>query len=156
MIALASNYDAALFDLDGVIYLGPLAIDGVPEALDELRSRGTHLGFVTNNAARTPAVVAEHLTELGITANEADVVNSTQATLRMLGAELAPGAKVLAVGTDALRQQLQGPASTSSPRSTTRPTPSSRATTRPWSGSGWRRPRSRSSGALPGTAPTRT
>ena len=71
MIALASNYDAALFDLDGVIYLGPLAIDGVP-------------------------------------ANEADVVNSTQATLRMLGAELAPGAKVLAVGTDALRQQLAG------------------------------------------------
>ena len=106
MIALAGNYDAALFDLDGVIYLGPLAVDGVPEALDELRSRGTHLGFVTNNAARTPAVVAEHLTELGITANEADVVNSTQATLRMLAGELAPGARVLAVGTDALRQQL--------------------------------------------------
>jgi HAD superfamily hydrolase (TIGR01450 family) len=106
MIALAGNYDAALFDLDGVIYLGPLAVDGVPEALDELRSRGTHLGFVTNNAARTPAVVAEHLAELGITANEADVVNSTQATLRMLAGELAPGARVLAVGTDALRQQL--------------------------------------------------
>jgi len=106
--ALAAAYDSALFDLDGVIYLGPLAVDGIPEAVEELRSRGTRLGFVTNNAARTPATVAEHLTELGITAVEADVVNSTMATLRMLGDDLDPGARVLAVGTDALRQQLVG------------------------------------------------
>lgn len=108
MKALAADYDAALFDLDGVIYLGPLAIDGVPEALDELRSRGTTLGFVTNNAARTPATVAEHLVELGIHASEADVVNSTQATLRMLTEDLPAGARILAVGTDALALQLSG------------------------------------------------
>lgn len=30
MSTLVSGYDAALFDLDGVIYLGPDAIDGVP------------------------------------------------------------------------------------------------------------------------------
>nr|WP_231980730.1 HAD-IIA family hydrolase [Tessaracoccus coleopterorum] len=94
--------------MDGVIYLGPQAVDGIPEALEELRSRGTRLGFVTNNAARTPATVAEHLTELGITAVEADVVNSTMATLRMLGDDLGADARVLAVGTDALSQQLTG------------------------------------------------
>ena len=71
MKALGEHYDAALFDLDGVIYLGPYAIDGVPDALAELRSRGVHLGYVTNNAARTPATVAEHLVELGIDAAEA-------------------------------------------------------------------------------------
>lgn len=108
MIALAADYDAALFDLDGVIYLGPYAVDGIPEALEELRSRGTHLGFVTNNAARTPAAVAVHLEELGIRATEADVVNSTQATLRMLAADLPAGAKLLAVGTSALSEQLAG------------------------------------------------
>lgn len=108
MKALAADYDAALFDLDGVIYLGPYAIDGIPEALEELRSRGTQLGFVTNNAARTPAAVAHHLEELGIHAGEADVVNSTQATLRMLAADLPAGAKILAVGTEALAQQLSG------------------------------------------------
>lgn len=108
MKALAADYDAALFDLDGVIYLGPLAIDGVPEALDELRSRGTTLGFVTNNAARTPAAVADHLVELGIQANAADVVNSTQATLRMLSDDLPAGARLLAVGTEALSEQLTG------------------------------------------------
>ena len=108
MLALAAAYDAALFDLDGVIYLGPYAVEGVAEALDELRSRGTRLGFVTNNAARTPAAVAEHLTELGIHAEEADVVNSTQATLRMLEADLPAGSRVLAVGTSALEEQLSG------------------------------------------------
>lgn len=103
---LAQQYDAALFDLDGVIYLGPNAIPGVPESLQQLRGAGVHVGFVTNNAARTPATVAAHLEELGIEATEADVVNSTMATLRMLREELQPGDKVLAVGTEALATQL--------------------------------------------------
>ncbi|GAB3813769.1 HAD hydrolase-like protein [Tessaracoccus terricola] len=108
MTALIKAYDAALFDLDGVIYLGPHAIDGVPEALQELRESGAHIGFVTNNAARTPAAVAEHLVELGIEAVESDVVNSTQATLRMLAADLPEGARILVVGTEALASQLAG------------------------------------------------
>lgn len=106
MSTLVSGYDAALFDLDGVIYLGPDAIDGVPEALADLRAGGTRLGFVTNNAARTPAAVAEHLRDLGIDASDSDVVNSTQATVRMLQGKLPEGAKVLVVGTDALATQL--------------------------------------------------
>ncbi|MDF1488035.1 HAD-IIA family hydrolase [Tessaracoccus caeni] len=108
MSALAESYDAALFDLDGVVYLGPYAIEGVPDALAELRATGVRLGFVTNNAARTPATVAEHLRELGIDASETDVVNSTQATLRLLRQDLPHGARILAVGTEALVEQLQG------------------------------------------------
>lgn len=107
MKRLVDDYDAALFDLDGVIYLGPVAIDGVTEALAELRSTGAHIGFVTNNAARTPATVAAHLEELGIRATTTDVVNSTQATVRMLQADLPQGARVLVVGTDALVEQLR-------------------------------------------------
>lgn len=108
MSRLVDAYDAALFDLDGVVYLGPHAIEGVPEALEALRGIGTRIGFVTNNAARTPATVAVHLRELGIAADEADVVNSTQATLRMLAADLPAGAPLLVVGTDALASQLRG------------------------------------------------
>lgn len=106
MRALIEAYDAALFDLDGVIYLGPHAIEGVPEALRALRDSGANIGFVTNNAARTPFTVAEHLVQLGIAATESDVVNSTQATLRMLAADLPAGARVLVVGTSALTRQL--------------------------------------------------
>ena len=75
MTPLVSSYDAALFDLDGVIYLGPNAIDGEARSLAQLRERGIRLGFVTNNAARTPVAVAEHLRELGIRADDSDVVN---------------------------------------------------------------------------------
>ncbi|SDL62068.1 HAD-IIA family hydrolase [Tessaracoccus oleiagri] len=103
---LANGYDAALFDLDGVVYLGPLAVPGVPEAIHELREEGLRVGFVTNNAARTPATVAAHLVELGIEASEPDVVNSTMATLHMLSEQLPEGARVLAVGTEALAEQL--------------------------------------------------
>ncbi|WP_338570804.1 HAD-IIA family hydrolase [Arachnia propionica] len=106
MTPLVSSYDAALFDLDGVIYLGPNAIDGVAGSLTQLRERGIRLGFVTNNAARTPTAVAEHLRQLGIRAEDSDVVNSTQAMVRMLRKELPTKAKVLVVGTDALAAQL--------------------------------------------------
>ena len=41
MSVLADSYDAALFDLDGVVYLGPVAVDGAPEGLRALRDRGS-------------------------------------------------------------------------------------------------------------------
>ncbi len=103
---LIDSHDAALFDLDGVIYLGEQAIDGVPEALAQLREQQVKVGFVTNNAAKTPHSVAEHLTRLGITAEADDVVVSTQATLRQLREQLPAGAKVLAVGSQAMVELL--------------------------------------------------
>ena len=106
MSRLVDDFDSALFDLDGVIYLGPIVIDGVTDALASLRETGTKIGFVTNNAARTPSTVAEHLVELEIPATASDVVNSTQATVRMLQADLPAGTKILVLGTDALAGQL--------------------------------------------------
>ncbi len=96
--ALVEAYDAALFDLDGVVYLGPVAVDGAPEGLAELRRRGVPLGYVTNNAARSPGVVAEHLVALGIEARAEDVVTSAQAAARLLHDRFGPGARVLLVG----------------------------------------------------------
>nr|WP_198423671.1 HAD-IIA family hydrolase [Microlunatus antarcticus] len=92
--------------MDGVIYLGPVAVPGAPPALAALRERQVQVGFVTNNAARTPAAVAEHLTELGIPAGAADVVTSAQAGAQVLARDLPRGAKVLAVGGEGVRQAL--------------------------------------------------
>ena len=103
---LVDAYDGVLFDLDGVIYLGPVAVPGAPPALAGLRERGVPLGFVTNNAARPPQVVAEHLTELGIPAGAADVVTSAQAGAQVLRHSLPAGAKVLVVGGQGVRQAL--------------------------------------------------
>lgn len=106
MGALIEAYDGVLFDLDGVIYLGPVAVPGAPPALSGLRERQVPVGFVTNNAARTPEAVAEHLTELGIAAGKADVVTSAQAGAQVLRRDLPAGAKVLAVGGEGVRQAL--------------------------------------------------
>ena len=76
---LTAGYDVALLDLDGVVYIGPAAVPGVPESLDAVRAAGMRLGFVTNNAARTPEDVAAHLTELGVPAEASDVITSSQA-----------------------------------------------------------------------------
>ncbi len=95
---LIAAYDAALFDLDGVIYLGPDAVPGAAEGIAGLRSLDTKVGFVTNNAARTPASVAEHLRDLGIAAQTSDVVTSAQAGAHLLRERFGLGAKVLVVG----------------------------------------------------------
>jgi glycerol-1-phosphatase len=96
--AVIDGYDAALFDLDGVVYLGPVAVAGAAEGIAALRERGTRIGFVTNNAARPPAAVAAHLVELGIPATGADVVTSAQAGAHLVLNRFGPGARVLVVG----------------------------------------------------------
>jgi len=104
---LVEVYDGALLDLDGVVYVGRHAVDGVPDLLAKLRDAGVRLAFVTNNASRTAAGVAEHLRELGIDADEADVVTSAQAaaheTARLVGRDSA----VLLVGGEGLSVALQ-------------------------------------------------
>ena len=91
-------FDVALLDLDGVVYVGPDAVPGVPEALASVREAGMALGFVTNNAARTPEEVARHLTELGVPAGATDVITSSQAAATVVAGLLGAGARVLAVG----------------------------------------------------------
>ncbi|HET8616781.1 MAG TPA: HAD-IIA family hydrolase [Actinomycetales bacterium] len=99
---LAIRYDAALLDLDGVVYSGDLAVPGAAEALGQVRRLGMARVFVTNNASRTPAAVVEHLERLNVPARPLDVVTSAQAAAARLEALLAPGARVLVVGGEGL------------------------------------------------------
>lgn len=96
--APSTVYDVALLDLDGVVYVGPDAVPGVPDALAAAREAGMRLGFVTNNAARTPEEVAAHLTELGIRAAPVDVITSSQAAATVVAQLYGAGARVLPVG----------------------------------------------------------
>jgi len=92
------THDVALLDLDGVVYVGPAAVPGVPAALAAARADGMQLGFVTNNAARTPEQVATHLTELGVPAAPDDVITSSQAAASVVAELVGAGARVLPVG----------------------------------------------------------
>jgi glycerol 3-phosphatase-2 len=99
---LTLEYDVALLDLDGVVYVGPDAVPAAPHALEGARADGMRLTFVTNNAARTPQAVATHLTELGIAADPAEVVTSAQVAAHYLADRLPAGSPVLVVGTEGL------------------------------------------------------
>lgn len=105
-MTLIDDYDAALFDLDGVVYLGPEPVPGAAESIAALRQSGVRVGFVTNNAARSPEKVAQHLAELGVPAEVEDVVTSAQAIARLMAEQLPAGAPVLVVGTDALADEV--------------------------------------------------
>lgn len=104
---LTSAYDAALLDLDGVVYLGGTAIPGAAEALRKADEEGMRLAYVTNNAFRSPAAVAALLVSLGAPAEPGDVVTSAQAAARLLAERLPAGAPVLVVGGSGLRLALR-------------------------------------------------
>ena len=105
--APAAEYDVALLDLDGVVYSGPQAIEGAPQALTRARKAGLRLAFVTNNASRSPSAVAEHLSRLGVPATAADVVTSAQAAATVIANRFPPGSAVLVAGSNGLRIALR-------------------------------------------------
>lgn len=106
-IPLVDRYDAALLDLDGVVYVGPQAVAHARESLATARERGMRLAFVTNNAARTPRAVAAQLSELGVPAEPAEVATSAQAAARLVAGLVAPGAAVLVIGGEGLEVALR-------------------------------------------------
>src|SRR5262252_5164104 len=104
---LASRYDVALLDLDGVVYLGGSPISGAAEALAKAAASGMRLAFVTNNASRTPAAIAAQLTGLGVPARPGEVITSAQAAARLLAEHLPAGAPVLVIGGMGLRMAVR-------------------------------------------------
>ncbi|PFG16503.1 HAD superfamily hydrolase (TIGR01450 family) [Propionicimonas paludicola] len=104
---LIDGYDAALFDLDGVLYLGPMAVPGAVAALQELDREQVRVLYVTNNAAREARVVIDQLRSLGYSADEHNVLTSAQVAAAALVEELPPGAKVLCAGSPNLAGLLE-------------------------------------------------
>ncbi|MFD5215307.1 HAD-IIA family hydrolase [Microbacterium sp. NPDC058345] len=98
--------DALLADLDGVVYAGPVAL---PHAVDSLNraAESLRLGYITNNAARTDASVARHLTELGLSVRADDVVTSPQAAMRLLSTKVPAPATILIVGGEGLVDEAE-------------------------------------------------
>ena len=107
MTSFVDGYDSVFFDLDGVLYLGPQAVEGAVEGVRRLHEAGVATVYVTNNAARSTSAVSRHLSELGFQALEPEVVSSAQAASGLLRRELPAGAKVLVAGTDNLVEQVR-------------------------------------------------
>ena len=102
---LVQQHDCLLLDLDGTVFRGHEPTPGAVETLAAIESR---ILYVTNNASRDAAQVAEHLRELGFAAAPGDVVTSAQSAARLLAEQLPSGAKVLVIGTDSLAGEVSG------------------------------------------------
>jgi HAD superfamily hydrolase (TIGR01450 family) len=90
--------DTVLADLDGVVYKGADAVPHAVDALTRLVQQGVRTGYITNNASRTDAQVAEHLSSFGLTVGPHDVVTSPQAAMRVMAGLVEPGSLILVVG----------------------------------------------------------
>lgn len=95
---LATRYDLALVDLDGVAYRGHDPIDRAADGLAGARSSGMRLVFVTNNASREPQAVADQLSSLDIPTRADEVMTAAQAAAELLATRVPAGAAVLVVG----------------------------------------------------------
>lgn len=104
MTALAQQHDCLLLDLDGTVFRGHEATVGAVETLATVQARTL---YVTNNASRAPAEVAQHLRDMGFAAEPDDVVTSAQSAANLLATQLPRGARVLVVGTDALAAEVR-------------------------------------------------
>jgi len=101
----AAAYDGFAIDLDGVVWLSHEPIAGSVEAIERLRGGDRPLVFVTNDPRSTRAELAQRLTAAGAPTEVGQILTSATATAESL-AVAAPGACVLAVGTESLRREL--------------------------------------------------
>lgn len=104
---LATAYDVALLDLDGVVYVGPDPVPEAPENLRKAAKEGMRIGYITNNASRPASVVAEHLASFGLDVIGEDVVTSAQAAAKLISQDFPKGSPVLVIGGEGLYVALE-------------------------------------------------
>lgn len=106
MAKLFENFDGLLFDLDGVIYKGKNSIPGAVETINEI-SKTKPVGYLTNNAARRPETIAEQLQGFGLNVKPSQIIGAARAAAELLAEKIPAGSKVLVVGGDGLRSEVE-------------------------------------------------
>ncbi|XP_057961755.1 phosphoglycolate phosphatase 1A, chloroplastic-like isoform X2 [Malania oleifera] len=81
---LIDSVKTFIFDCDGVIWKGDSLIDGVPETLDMLRSKGKRLVFVTNNSTKSRKQYGKKFETLGLNVIEEEIFASSFAAAAYL------------------------------------------------------------------------
>lgn len=103
---LSGAYDVAMLDLDGVVYVGDAPVPEAATAIEKARAAGQRIAFITNNASRSPAKVAEKIRRTGVPADADEVITSAQAAARVLHQQHGTGARIVMLGATGLRDAL--------------------------------------------------
>lgn len=106
-----SQIRAALFDMDGVVYVGKRPLPGVQAMFDYLDASGRGWLCITNNASMTSQQFSDKLHAMDIHVPPERILGSSEATAQWLAEQVAAGwpqGKVYVNGMEGLRAALQG------------------------------------------------
>ena len=106
MSSIIEEYDAFVFDLDGVIWKGLTPIEGVVDKVNELISQDKKVRFLTNNATRTRRTTAKRIIDLGIKTKIENVYTSGYAAALYLNKN-HPSSKIHVMGTAELKEEIE-------------------------------------------------
>jgi 4-nitrophenyl phosphatase len=95
-----------IIDMDGVLYRGDRPMPGLQPFFAFVRERSIPFVLATNNSTRTPRETVEKLARMGVPISAGEVLNSGQATARVLAREYPPGTRVHVFGSPALRKAM--------------------------------------------------
>lgn len=101
-----SGIKAAIFDLDGTVYVDGKLIGNAKGTLKYLREKGVKVGFLTNNSSRTDEEYEKMLCKLGVFEEGDFCCSSLSATVEYLK-ENHTKAKIYALATDSVDKYLR-------------------------------------------------
>lgn len=93
--------NGVIFDLDGTVYNGYEAVEGVADFINHLADRGIVVRYATNRASRPPEDIHKQLTDMGICCEVNEIMTTSLAT----AAILKPG-RAYVIGREGLREAL--------------------------------------------------
>ncbi|KAI3762302.1 hypothetical protein L1987_52727 [Smallanthus sonchifolius] len=106
--ALIDSVETFIFDCDGVIWKGDKLIEGVPETLELLRSKGKRLVFVTNNSTKSRKQYGKKFETLGLNVNEEEIFASSFAAAAYLQSINFPkDKKIYVIGEEGILIELE-------------------------------------------------
>ncbi len=94
-----------IFDMDGVIYRGNVALPGAADLIARLRRAAVPYLYLTNNSTTPADLVAERLAGMGIPTEPREVLTSAEVTAATLANQM-PGGRVYLVGEEGIRRAL--------------------------------------------------
>ncbi|PWA50255.1 haloacid dehalogenase-like hydrolase (HAD) superfamily protein [Artemisia annua] len=106
--ALIDSVETFIFDCDGVIWKGDSLIEGVPETLELLRSKGKRLVFVTNNSTKSRKQYGKKFETLGLSVNEEEIFASSFAAAAYLQSiDFPKDKKIYVIGEEGILIELE-------------------------------------------------
>jgi HAD superfamily hydrolase (TIGR01450 family) len=105
-MSLIDSYDCILLDLDGVVYLGKTPVDNAVKTIKELQKRKINIAVITNNGSVTAKSVSKWMKDFGLDIKPSSIITSSQTLCWYLQNNYAKSAKILVVGSDALKESV--------------------------------------------------